>query len=139
MRITKLSTLLITVLTCCQLSAQAESQTDLYDGLPFQMDKVKEPVIPQNTVSITDFGGNPNGKTLNTEAFAKAIKHLSDLGGGRLEVPFGVWYTGPIELKSRIELHLEKGALVLFQTIEPTILLSTPTSKESVRADVCRL
>ena len=29
-------------------------------------------------------------------------------------VPAGVWYTGPIKLKSNINLHLEKGALILF-------------------------
>ena len=29
-------------------------------------------------------------------------------------VPAGVWFTGPIELKSNINLHLEKGALLLF-------------------------
>lgn len=29
-------------------------------------------------------------------------------------VPAGVWYTGPIVLKSNVNLHLEKGALIVF-------------------------
>lgn len=29
-------------------------------------------------------------------------------------VPAGVWFTGPIVLKSNIDLHLEKGAVILF-------------------------
>ncbi|MCI2122521.1 MAG: hypothetical protein LKK19_07450, partial [Bacteroidales bacterium] len=30
---------------------------DIYSGLPFRMDSVREPSIPPRTVSITDFGG----------------------------------------------------------------------------------
>ena len=51
---------------------------------------------------------------LNTDAFKKAVEALSKKGGGQLTVPAGVWFTGPIELKSNINLHLEKGALILF-------------------------
>lgn len=36
------------------------------------------------------------------------------MGGGKLIVPQGVWYTGPITLKSNINLHLNKGAVILF-------------------------
>lgn len=92
----------------------AAASTATYDNLPFAMSEVERPDIPAYSVHLTDFGGVADGVTLNTESFAKAIKHLEDHGGGRLIVPFGVWLTGPIELKSHIELHLEEGALVLF-------------------------
>ncbi len=95
-------------------NAQSVNAKGLYDNLPFAMNRVAEPDIPIYNICITDFGGVPDGKTPNTLSFAKAIKHLEERGGGRLNVPFGVWLTGPIELKSRIELHLEDGALVLF-------------------------
>lgn len=101
------------VLTAVTLTASAD---DTYDNLPFSMPQVATPSIPNYTVSLTDFGGKGDGKTLNTEAFAKAIDHLSKHGGGRLTVPTGLWYTGPILLKSHIELHLENGALVLFSS-----------------------
>jgi len=86
----------------------------LYRNLPFKMPVIQHPVFPDYKVSITDFGGVADGITLNTEAFAKAIDALSKKGGGTLFVPSGVWYTGPIVFKSNINLHLEKGALILF-------------------------
>ena len=88
------------------------------EKLPFTMPEVSAPVIPNNQVKLTDFGGVGNGITLNTEAFAKAIDALSQKGGGRLVVPQGVWHTGPIVLKSNIELHLNAGAVILFAADE---------------------
>ncbi len=86
----------------------------LYKSLPFKMERVKRPVFPDHSVTITQYGGVSDGVTLNTKAFAEAINALSAKGGGTLVVPSGVWYTGPIVLKSNINLHLEHGALVLF-------------------------
>jgi hypothetical protein len=80
----------------------------------FDMPRVKEPKIPNRTMSVADFGAVPDGKTLNTDAFAKGIAALAEKGGGRLVVPPGMWLTGPIGLKSHVELHLDEGALVLF-------------------------
>jgi polygalacturonase len=81
----------------------------------FEMPRVPEPKIPKRTVSVTDFGAVPDGKTLNTDAIAKGIAALADKGGGRLVFPPGIWLTGPIGLKSNVELHLEEGALVQFK------------------------
>ena len=86
----------------------------LYKNLPFEMPRIQVPQFPDNQVKITDFGGVGDGVTLNTEAFAKAMDALSEKGGGVLDVPFGVWFTGPIVFKSNINLHLEEGALILF-------------------------
>jgi polygalacturonase len=81
---------------------------------PFAMPAVPDPVIPARTVSIKDFGAVSDGKTLNTVAFAKAIAACAQAGGGRVVVPAGTWLTGPIELKSSIDLHTEAGAKVVF-------------------------
>jgi polygalacturonase len=80
----------------------------------FKMPPVQEPRIPSRTVRIADFGAISDGKTLNTEAIAKAIAHLHQKGGRVVFGP-GIWLTGPIELKSNVELHLQEGALVLFK------------------------
>lgn len=108
-----LSTLSTLLLTACTAADPYPYET-LYKDLPFDMPRVERPVFPDRQVSITDFGGKGDGVTLNTEAFEKALVSLSEQGGGRLVVPFGVWFSGPITLRSNINLHLEKGALILF-------------------------
>ena len=92
--------------------------------LPFEMPEVSAPAIPDRQVSIKDYDAVGDGIQLNTEAFAKAIDDLAEKGGGRLVVPAGVWFTGPIVLKSNIDLHLEMGAVILFSgddTLYPII------------------
>ena len=86
----------------------------LYKDLPFAMPRLVVPVFPDRSISIDEIGGVGDGFTLNTEAFKKAIDKLASQGGGTVKVPFGVWLTGPIVLQSNIQLHLEKGALILF-------------------------
>lgn len=87
---------------------------DLYKNLPFDLPRVQAPVFPDTRVELTQFGAVGDGKTLCTEAFARAIDELEARGGGHLVVPAGIWFTGPIVLKSNIDLHLEKGAVILF-------------------------
>lgn len=81
---------------------------------PVKLTPVAEPSIPSYEVSITDFGGVGDGVTMNTEAFARAMAHLAEKGGGKLNVPGGIWHTGPISFESNVELHLDRGALVMF-------------------------
>lgn len=87
---------------------------DLYAGIEFDMPRVVVPTFPNNSASITDFGAVGDGQTLNTNAFAKAIKAIAKKGGGRVVIPRGIWLTGPIVLESNINLHAEAGALVVF-------------------------
>ena len=111
----KLIILLVTVAaTAAQPKLQARDYGSFYENVPFEMDRVAQPSIPDYTVTLTDFGGVGDGFTLNTEAFAKAFDDLVLHGGGRLVVPRGIWITGPIRLKSRTELHVSDGALILF-------------------------
>ena len=82
--------------------------------IPFPMPAVALPRIPNRTVLITDHGAKGDGSTLNTDAIAAAIAACAKDGGGRVVVPRGVFLTGPVELKSRINLHLARGAVLLF-------------------------
>jgi len=113
----------VMLLVVCTMAKAVKSKSDncvvnpykkYTKNLPFKMPSVRAPVFPNNSVNIKDFGAVGDGETLNTEAFAKAIESLSNMGGGRLIVPAGVWFTGPIVLKSKIDFHLEMGAVVLF-------------------------
>ena len=53
---------------------------------------------------------------MNTKAIQSAIDHLSKVGGGTLIIPKGCFLTGSIELKSNINLYLEKDAVLLGST-----------------------
>ena len=97
------------------LSLSAQSKYDkYYTDLPIKIEHVQEVKFPATSVNIAQFGAVPDGKTDCTEAFEAAIKELSKQGGGHVIVPRGVWKTGPIVLKSNIDLHLSKGATILF-------------------------
>lgn len=102
------------LLTCLAIGAQAQDYTKYYQNLPVELKQVKAPVIPDNTVTLTDVGGVGDGVTLCTEAFQKGISQLTKQGGGHLNVPAGVWITGPIMLKDNIDLHLDKNAIIIF-------------------------
>lgn len=97
-----------------EVEAETEDYSHIYEGIEFDMPNVQEPVIPDYEVNIADFGAIGNGVTKNTDAIAKAIEDAVNNGGGKVIFPRGMWLTGPIIMKSNINLHLEEGALVLF-------------------------
>ena len=99
-------------------SAQKSKYASYTEGLPFAMNEVSAPAIPAGQVLLTDFGAVGDGVQLCTDAFARAVDALVSKGGGHLVVPRGVWLTGPVVLKSNIDLHLEAGAVVLFAADE---------------------
>ncbi|CAH1415450.1 unnamed protein product [Lactuca virosa] len=74
------------------------------------------PMVYRNDkISITDFGGIGDGRTLNTKAFNEAIyriKHLRRRGGTLLYIPPGVYLTQTFNLTSRMTLYLAKGAVI---------------------------
>jgi len=72
------------------------------------------PNIPSRDFSITDFGAMADGKTDNGPAIARAIQACTNAGGGHVIIPAGHWFSGPIHLRSRIDFHLNPGALILF-------------------------
>lgn len=89
---------------------------------------IEEPRIPDRTYRVLDFGRGvvgqgetsevdwgPDGTTDTRPAILAAIAQASADGGGRVVLSPGVWLSrGPIHLRSRIELHLEPGAHLLF-------------------------
>ncbi|XP_015896263.3 probable polygalacturonase [Ziziphus jujuba] len=66
-------------------------------------------------ISITDFGGVGDGKTVNTKAFREAIyriEHLRRRGGTLLYIPPGVYLTESFNLTSYMTLYLARGAVI---------------------------
>ncbi|MBZ4034123.1 glycoside hydrolase family 28 protein [Flavobacterium sp. 17A] len=123
----------------CMSSKNSNAQSTTYDtyaNVEFKMPKVNEPVIPANSVNLKDFGATNGGYVLNTKAFADAIEALSKKGGGKLIIPPGIWLTGPIILKSNIELHAQTGALIKFST-DKTLYPIIETSFEGLNTWRC--
>lgn len=83
-------------------------------NLPFEMGEIKAPVFRDKNYNIKDFGAVPDGHTLNTDPINNAIAKCSEDGGGIVIIPAGSWVTGPIMLKSNVNLYTEKGALIIF-------------------------
>ena len=97
-----------------QPKKEVNNSSKMIEGIEFEMAQVNEPVIPDYTVNIKDFGAIPGGQVINTKAFADAIEAVSKKGGGKVIIPPGIWLTGPVILKSNLELHAENGALIKF-------------------------
>jgi polygalacturonase len=75
---------------------------------------VKAPVFKKDSFYITRYGAKPDGITLNTASINAAIMDCSKKGGGVVVIPAGFWLTGPVELRSNVNLHLQKNALLQF-------------------------
>jgi len=71
---------------------------------------------PGGVRSVLDSGAVGDGTTLNTAALQKAIDTCSADGGGTLTFPAGHYLTGTIQLKDRVTLHLDAGAVILGST-----------------------
>lgn len=56
------------------------------------------------------YGAKADGHTLNTAAIQKAIDACASEGGGVVRLSGGVFLSGPIHLKSNIDLQIAKGA-----------------------------
>lgn len=110
----------ISIESSCQSTLKENESYEAIDSVWSMMDDIVNSIIvpefPENTFIITEFGAVGDGVTNCTEAFRKAIEACTKAGGGKVVVPKGKYYTGPIHLESNINLHLEKGAIVQFST-----------------------
>ena len=84
--------------------------------VPFDMPPLEAPAFPDRSFDVRDFGAAAGQLPATTQAFRQAIEACHNAGGGIVRVPAGAWLTGPIHLRSNINLHLEQGAVVRFST-----------------------
>lgn len=78
------------------------------------MPQVKQVAFKRDTFNIVRFGAKGNGQTLNTASINNAITACNKNGGGVVTIPTGVWLTGPVALKSNVNLHIDRDAVLLF-------------------------
>uniref|UniRef100_UPI00404762B3 glycoside hydrolase family 28 protein n=1 Tax=Mariniflexile sp. TaxID=1979402 RepID=UPI00404762B3 len=105
-------------------------ETDVFSEADKIIKNIKVLEFPDNSFNILDFGAVADGETNNSEAIKKAIETCNEAGGGKVIIPSGKFLTGPIHLKSNINLHLEEGAEVLFSKESKDYLPVVHTSFE---------
>src|SRR5690348_420147 len=81
---------------------------------PVSEPKVQSVSFKSGTFSMLDYQANADAMTLTTTAINSAIQSCHEHGGGTVLVPKGFWLTGPIVLKSNVNLHLVQGAVPQF-------------------------
>jgi polygalacturonase len=102
-----LITLLAVPLLCAEQTEWAQ--------LPEILLRIQAPVFPARDFVITKYGAVADGKFDCTEAIRKAVAACAKRGG-RVVVPAGEFLTGPVHLKSGVNLHLETNATLKFTT-----------------------
>ena len=76
---------------------------------------IKAPTFREKDYPLFKYGKKSKTQGyLYTQLINKVIDRCSREGGGRVVIPAGTWLTGPITLKSNVNLHLEEGATLLF-------------------------
>ena len=109
-----------------------EVRTDKWALLDEIVKSVKPQTLKNYTITLPDLGADPTGKKNNTAYFSQAILTCSELGGGRVLVPKGIYLTGPIHLEDNVNLHLEEGAEIRFSTDPHDYLPLVHTSFEGI-------
>ncbi len=87
---------------------------DPWAGLSSVLARIRPPAFPKRDFEITRFGAAGDGAKDCTDAIARAIAACAQAGGGRVVVPAGVFMTGPVHLKSNVDLHVASGATLRF-------------------------
>ena len=73
-------------------------------------------VVGARNVAATEFGANGDGKTYCTQQLQRAIDKCAETGGGVVTFAPGRYLTGTLRLRSHVELHLERGAVITGDT-----------------------
>jgi len=100
---------------------------------PFVMPAISYPCFedcPQ--FLITNFGAVKGNLEKTSQAIEIAIDKASETGGGIVVIPEGEWLTGKIHFKSNVNLHLQKGAVLLFSDNPKDYLPAVQTTWEGL-------
>lgn len=113
----KVTAILIVVLSVMSCTTKQDVMTEAFVQAENIVKSIQEPVFPDKTFLITEFGAvEGDSTTLCHQSINSAIQACHQAGGGKVVVPQGIFYTGPITLLSNVNLHIEKGATLKFST-----------------------
>jgi polygalacturonase len=72
------------------------------------------PLSPADVAyNVRTFGAAGDGKTVDTPAINRAIETVAAAGGGMLVFPAGTYVCFTIRLKSKVDLYLSRGCIIL--------------------------
>lgn len=94
------------------LALVANASPDPWSSAADLVQRIQPPRIPRVDFPIARYGAKAGGDV--SKAIREAIDACHRKGGGRVVVPAGEYFTGPIHLKSRVELHVAAGAMLRF-------------------------
>ena len=98
----------------CADAGWAAIQPDAWDGVDAILRRIVPPVFPRRDFDVTRYGARADATSDCTAAFRATIDACHTAGGGRVVVPKGRFVTGPIRLRSGVNLHLEDHAVIAF-------------------------
>jgi polygalacturonase len=74
------------------------------------MEAATLPILPSASFLITNYGAASSKSVNNTAAIQKTIDACSTAGGGTVVIPAGIFVSGPLLMKSNINLQISEGA-----------------------------
>lgn len=123
--------ILYSLLVVC-LACTTPQEPTIEEKAQSVIDQITQPIFPNQSVNIIDFGAVGDGVADDSSSIAEAIQVCFSMGGGKVIVPKGTFLTGPIHLESNINLHLEEGARVIFKTNPAAYLPVVATTYEGI-------
>lgn len=123
------------VLAACQLPQRTGTlaRRSVRVQAPFDMPAIAIPDFSgSRRFPIPDFGADQDDQGKTSAAIAAAIAAANANGSGVVVVPPGTWPTGPVHLLSNVNLHLEKGATLLFSAQPQDYLPPVTTTWEGL-------
>ena len=125
-----LALLIVLILSSCSSQPVHYKVTEV--KAPFKMEAIKEYIYPERDFCITSYGASADDGFNNANAINQAIIACNDAGGGRVVVPKGEWFTGPIHFRSNVNLHLMENAMLRFSDNPADYLPAVMTSWEGM-------
>ncbi|HEY4151106.1 MAG TPA: glycoside hydrolase family 28 protein [Chitinophagaceae bacterium] len=108
----KMLTLSAVLVIAGMAQADGQTKTPVYSWT--NLPTAQLPVIKGDTFNIVQYGAIAKPGFINTAGITTAIDMCNSHGGGTVLIPEGRWTTGPIRLKSNVNLCLQKGAVLEF-------------------------
>lgn len=122
-------------MAACQIPRRSGviAQHSVRPAAPFDMPAITFPDFSASPrFSIANFGADATDQRSTSAAIAAAIVAAHSNGAGIVVIPPGIWPTGPVHLKSNVNLHLEKGATLLFSAHPQDYLPPVATTWEGL-------